>query len=288
MKNTMKPILRKVQKVLFLTTLVIFAISIANAEDGLQMLKQAEDTMGSISFSAKCDWQSGLTTVIIQKKKEPDENYNFNKEIIIKLQGITQTNVIISNKEGLWNILPVTKKAIRLDCLNINRDSAFCGILENGSNTPRDADYSYDFKQINGREMVVISQKSHIPTKSQIVETKFFVGRDDHILYGFTTESAAGEVDKMTVTEFKLLGEIDDDLFKLPEGFQEDVCTNIAQYSRQTIEEANALAQTPAFQKEFKIAEKGNEKSRYIIIGIMFVPTIIFTWFFLRGKFKSN
>ncbi len=274
--------------VFFYIFLACLITGTASAEDGLQILKQAESTMESISFSAKCDWSDGFRIALIQKKGEPGQRPNYRREITLTMQGIAQTSVWILNQDGLWNILPMTKKAIRMDCLKISTNFAFYGMLENSLNLSTEADYSSEFRKVNGREMVVVTRKSHFLAdglNSQIIESKIFIGRDDHILYGYTSTSRGGEVKKMTVTEFKLMENIANDFFELPAGLQENICTNIAQYSRQTIEEEHILVQTPAYKNKFQISEKQNGKIRYLVISIMFIPTIIFAWFIFRRRF---
>jgi len=55
----------KIHKFVFLYLFCLMACTVS-AEDGLQMLKQAESTMGSISFSAKFDYEDGDIKVEIQ------------------------------------------------------------------------------------------------------------------------------------------------------------------------------------------------------------------------------
>src|SRR5579885_1923936 len=53
---------------LFPVVLSWLIITFAKAQDGLEILKQAEAYMGSVAFSAECNWQGGIKTTVIQKK----------------------------------------------------------------------------------------------------------------------------------------------------------------------------------------------------------------------------
>jgi hypothetical protein len=262
-----------------------------NAEDGLQVLKQAEDTMGSISFSAKCDSQDGdvkLKTSVIQRKMEGQ--FEFRKEVVVGMRGIVLTNLYLLNENGIWLIMH--DKVLRMDFLTMPKKSAFVGLLEKGLDTSIEADYDTESKQINGREIIVVSQKPRplldglSSKRAQIVENKILIGRSDHMLYGYYSKRSDGTVFQMTVKEFTLLDKTSDETFEPPIGLPEKVCSTSGQYADIVSEENHDLASSPAIRDAVKKFDEKNGKSHYIVLLLMLIPTIFFAWFLLRGKFK--
>jgi hypothetical protein len=281
-----------IRKLVFLYILpVCLTAGTVSAENGLQILKQAEDTMGSISFSAKFDYKDGGSKIkneLIQRKMERGR-HEFRREIVIEMQGIVLTNVYLLNKNGLWHILP--DQALRMD-FETSKQSALAGLLENAVDTSTEADYGTVLEQINGRELIVVSQKPRpltggpLPKRTQIVEKKIFIGRNDHIVYGCDLRRGDGTVAKMTVTELTLLDKIPDAVFELPAGLPEIVCTNSSQHAQIMLHKMQDLAKTPGVRDAIQSFQKKNRKYHYAVLSLMFIPTIFLAWFLLRGKFK--
>jgi hypothetical protein len=119
------------------------------------------------------------------------------------------------------------------------------------------------------------------------VETKIFIGQNDHIIYGCDLKRGDGMVAKIIVTEFSLLKEVPDALFVLPAGLSEINCTNANQYAQITLDKIKAQAKTPKFKEMKEDFQKTNRKKHYVVFILMFIPTFIFVWFLLRGKFKQ-
>ena len=282
-----------VRKFVSLTILPCLLAGTVSAEDGLQVLKQAETTMGSISFSAKFDYEDGglkTKNVLIQKRLEGGQ-CEFRKETVIEEQGIILTNTCLLNESGLWHILP--DEALRMDFMTIHKQSAFAGLLENAVDMSATADYTMELEQINGREVVAVSRKlrpsaaSSLAKRAQIVEERIFIGRDDHIIYGCDLKRENGTVAKTTVTEFTILDKIPDTVFELPAGLPEIICTNSNQYAQIMLKKMQDLVKTPGVRDAFQNLQKKHRKTHYVVIILMFIPTIFFAWFLLQRKLNN-
>lgn len=262
---------------------VLFALPFsASADDGLQTIKQAETTMAGISFSAVCDWNDGLTTLVIQQQQESaDSHCNFKKEIRVKDLGMLMTNYYVRNNDGLWHVLPRTKLALRMDWLKLNTNSVLFGMLENGVDTSVDADYNSQYKSVDGRDVIKVSQRPKTPNGWQTQEMDFLIGRNDHVLYGYKAVSKSGAIAEMTVTKFDVLTNIPDSTFELPEGVQIIDCTNGAQYAQLTSEEVKSLVSDPAVIKNYR---SGGNGRRYLVLVILIITAIPFLYYLTRRQ----
>jgi hypothetical protein len=274
----------------FLASLITGTV---NAEDGLQVLKQAEATMGSISFSAKYEYEDGgfKTRNILFQRTANRGQYEFRRETLMEVHGILLTNISLLNANGLWHILP--NEVLRMDFSTLRKQSAFAGLLENAVDLSTEADYDAEVKQINGRECIVVLQKPHqmvedglLSKQAQFVEKKIFIGRNDHIVYGCDLKHSDGTIVKTTVTELTVLDKIPDKDFELPPGMPEKICSTTIQYSDIMDKEVQDLVKTPRVRDAFQSFQKRNKKNGYVALSLMTIPTVFFAWFFLRSKFK--
>jgi len=181
-----------------------------------------------------------------------------------------------------------------MDFMTLHKQSAFVGLLANAVDTSIEADYYTEFEHVNNRELIVVSQKPRRPVDSllteraQIVETKIFIGLNDHIIYGCNLKHTDGSVAKTKVTEFTPLDKVPDSVFALPTGSSEIICTNANQYAQVQLEQIKAQAKTPRFQEMKEDFKKKNSKGHYVVLSLMLIPTILFAWFLLHSKNKKN
>jgi hypothetical protein len=277
------------------TVFIVFVISLsskmyaADANDGLQVLKQSESTLGSLSFTVECDWQGGMRTVVEQQKGVQGQ-FLVKKEIISTLLGVIQTNMYILNDSGYWHVWP--DQSARLDFMKIKNSSAFCGILENGLDTSIPADYSMEKTSVNGREVFVVRQKpiyNSQPTGSNlknnsVLESTFLIGCADNFLYGYSYRSANDSSSTMTVAGYSILPHQSDDIFEIQTATEQIVCTNVLQYTKIANAHADAFVQSPHFKSDSASYIHKARTIRYFVCGLMLVPPIILGTILLRSK----
>jgi len=255
-----------------------------DANDGLQILKQAESTLARTPFYAKCNWSSGLQTIVLQKNGGQGR-YLFKKQIVTESMGYVATNEFLMTDVGQWRVLPHI--ALRTDFVHINNESAFCGLLENGLDTSVEAQYDVEQKQVEGRVMLSVSQTPKLEYH-HIVHLTILIGRDDHLIYGYTSKTSDGAISTMTVTEFRAEPNLSDDEFMLPTGIEEVICTNSLQYSKLMIGVDKAIVNSPSFKVAALRYQHKFRGIRYTIFGVMIASTACLIGYYHATRRKSK
>lgn len=273
----------KFNKLSIVLSFAFIAIA-TQGQDGLQVLKQTESTLGEMAFYAKCKW-SGYTDIVLQKK-DKSGFYLTKSQIILEVQGVSLTNTFILNEDGLWDVHPGI--ALRMDFLKLTNNSVFYGLLQNRSAVTVDGEYELISKKINGRNAYLVTQKlkpdGSIRDSEQAVENKFVIGQTDYLLYGFSSTLKNGATTEMSVEEIKKVKNMPDNIFSLPNGIHMVVCSNAQQYSQAILPINVSIAKSPQFAAATRNYYKKFTSLRYAIIGILLIPPVAFILYCFRKK----
>ena len=265
----------------------------SGADNGLQILKRAESTLQSLAFAAKCDFASGITCIVTQKKVDK-QGYLIKKEYIFEAVGVLQTNIYLLNDNGYWRILP--GEALRLDYRKpdykkLQNGSAFFGLCAYTLDLSIPASYQVEQKVVKGREVYVICQTVQSPSGSYIAPGDSMrcivtIGKSDNLIYGITSQSGGKVLSQMTVASFQILSNLDDNVFQLPGNIKETVCTNVLQYANVTMKSMDDLMQSP----RFKLASANNVRNyrlvRCFLVLSLLTPAFAIGFYYSRAKPK--
>jgi outer membrane lipoprotein-sorting protein len=268
--------------------LILYALSISfsvradnqDTDDGFLILKQTALSLESTSFYAELDW--GGIPITVTQKKAKNGGYLVKMELESNASGYVVTNEFIYNENGMWSVLPDI--ALRMDFMRPNNKSVFYGLLQNKLNIPTEGDYRVKKEEKDGREIYLVTQTFRPPADGNIVEQTFFIGCNDHMLYGFTSKVDNGTITEMTVKKLKPLNSLSDDFFNLPA--QQFICTNGSQLAEHTLPWVKKMADSPSFRTALLKNQEKREWIRRIILGIMLISPIILGYYLLHHKRK--
>jgi hypothetical protein len=255
---------------------------IAGAQNGLDLLKEAEKTMQSMSFSAECIWSSGTKVMVLQKPGE--HGTLIRREFVSEFFGTTTTTTYIYNETGCWRL--GNNQALCQIYLNFTNCSPFFGLVARGLDISAPASYTAQTDVKNGAEVFEISQRYDQP-RYGVLKNTLHIGRADHIIYDYVSQQKNG-TESMTVTNFKVLQDIPTELFYPPSGATVTLCTNSAQYAAITTSWIREVANTPTFKKSVIEFQKTQKKKGILVWILLLIPTGLLVFFTLKHRMRTQ
>jgi len=250
------------------------------AKDGLEILKEVESHMEAHSFVATCDWQGGQIDKVVQKTAS-NGVIEVRSDFIIRMGGFSVTNTYITNQKGVWRILE--DKALKIDStMKFNTNSVFYGMLENRVDLSTPSSFEVEVGRFNKKDVFIVDQKLRVAddgkkrTSFIAVENKYFVGKEDFFLYGFSQKTLDGNVAIMTVLESNVWQEIPDTFFELPAGVVAQVMTNRSEYVYEMNKYLNKIVQDPKLVIAYRSSIQG--KRHFIWFFLTFPTLFIVGW----------
>jgi len=210
------------------------------------------------------------------------------KKVVVNVQGIVQTNDYLLNESGYWQL--IDNKAIRLDFLKRNKQSALFGIFENGLSVLTDADYKVYDEMRNGRGLYLIKQIPKLPVsvgaiqRNYIVENDILVGRTNFVIYEINSKYNTGESSQMAVSKFLIEPDLTDDFFSLPTNVECVICTNALVYGNIIAQINKSLLYSPSIKKQIQSYQKRSVAIRFVTITLMIAPLAFFGGYYLMQR----
>ena len=246
------------------------------AKDGLEILREVESQMGAHSFSVTCEWSDGAINKVVQKKAS-NGSFEVRNEMVSGVEALRTTNIFITNQEGVWHVL--SDKALKIDSLiRFNTNSVFYGMLEKRVDLSVPADYELDVGRFNAKDVFVVVQRPRVVANegkrasAVAVENKFFVGKEDYFLYGFSQKTLDGGLATMTVTESNVRQEIADAFFVLPAGLATKTLGKMSEYAHELEKEVDRAIQAPELRMAY---QKTNQRRVHFTWIFLALPTLL-------------
>lgn len=261
---------------------------------GLDQLKQAASTIGSMSFIAHYTYQFGGSKSKMQlcQRKTARGRYEFRKQIEVSEDSITITNVFLSNASGYWELLG--DKALRINFMPLKPRSPLFGLVGHSLSFSEKATYKTHMRRVQGRKLIVVSQtpggvaQGILNRRVGIVEEDFAIDPDTHIIYQFDSKLKNGSIARISITHLQSFHTLPDEDFEIPANITRVLCTNAMQYSQIVASIVNNSVNTPAVKKWMNHEHAKADLIRDVMLVILLTPVCIIIWFFIHRLFKRH